>query len=210
MNRQIVITDVTHFKNEDKVCVAGVDINTGECLRPTSPGYLSKSHVQALNIKPSTVLSGEFQFLNSNKPHCEDVFYKNLKFERLYSDDEFRKILENSLSENIENGFQVQSNGQKCIHPSLNPQQSIITVLAENIEIIKSYEKVKVHFFDTLNQYEYIPVTDSRYWGNENYQKIDFNNKKVFLRIGIGRQYKSPDGRDGYWLQVNGIYTFPK
>ena len=34
--------------------------------------------------------------------------------------------------------------------------------------------------------------------------------KKVYLRIGLGRRYKSPDGRDGFWIQVNGIYTFPE
>jgi len=31
----------------------------------------------------------------------------------------------------------------------------------------------------------------------------------VFLRIGLSRAYKAPDGREGYWLQTNGIYTFP-
>lgn len=37
------------------------------------------------------------------------------------------------------------------------------------------------------------------------------NQKKVYLRIGLGRRYRNPhDGRDGFWIQVNGIYTFPE
>ena len=37
------------------------------------------------------------------------------------------------------------------------------------------------------------------------------SQKKVYLRIGLGRRYKNPtDGRDGFWIQVNGIYTFPE
>ncbi|MBN2217852.1 MAG: hypothetical protein JW719_10810, partial [Pirellulales bacterium] len=33
---------------------------------------------------------------------------------------------------------------------------------------------------------------------------------ELFLRIGISREHEAPDGRVGYWLQVNGIYTFPR
>ena len=39
-------------------------------------------------------------------------------------------------------------------------------------------------------------------------QRFIRSQNEVYLRIGVGRQFKSGD-RDGYWLQVNGIYTFP-
>jgi hypothetical protein len=32
---------------------------------------------------------------------------------------------------------------------------------------------------------------------------------EVFLRIGLTRVYKNPQGKEGFWLQSNGIYTFP-
>jgi len=35
------------------------------------------------------------------------------------------------------------------------------------------------------------------------------SQKEAYLRIGLSRSYQSPDGRQGYWIQVNGIYTFP-
>lgn len=36
------------------------------------------------------------------------------------------------------------------------------------------------------------------------------SQKELYLRIGLSRAYKSPDDRHGYWIQVNGIYTFPE
>jgi len=34
------------------------------------------------------------------------------------------------------------------------------------------------------------------------------SQNEIYLRIGVGRRWKVSE-RDGYWLQVNGIYTFP-
>ena len=31
----------------------------------------------------------------------------------------------------------------------------------------------------------------------------------IFLRIGLSRSYKAPNGKEGFWMQANGIYTFP-
>jgi hypothetical protein len=36
------------------------------------------------------------------------------------------------------------------------------------------------------------------------------NQEDLYLRVGLGREYESKDGRKGYWLQINGIYTFPE
>jgi hypothetical protein len=33
--------------------------------------------------------------------------------------------------------------------------------------------------------------------------------EQVFLRIGLSRNYMNPQGKEGFWLQANGIYTFP-
>lgn len=32
----------------------------------------------------------------------------------------------------------------------------------------------------------------------------------MFLRIGLITKFDHEDGRTGYWIQVNGIYTFPE
>lgn len=222
MNRQIVITDVTHFKNEQLICVAGIDINTGECLRPTSPNYFSAQDLKAYQIKPGSVLSGNFQFLNpSFLPHIEDVSYKNLKFERLCSKNEFREALKSSLSKNIEDGFGIDlGNERKCISSSLNPSKSLITISVNPKSVFVFQDdgfgkkRIKIHFTDENGkEFKYIPVNDLGYYAKDyNYEKVNSIVEKqdnVFLRVGIGRQYKSQDGRDGYWIQVNGIYSFP-
>lgn len=41
MQRQIIITDLTRFKNEEIVCTAGIDYNAKKCIRPLP--YLSRS-----------------------------------------------------------------------------------------------------------------------------------------------------------------------
>ncbi|MEE9258030.1 MAG: hypothetical protein V3U37_00685, partial [Nitrospinaceae bacterium] len=35
------------------------------------------------------------------------------------------------------------------------------------------------------------------------------NQNKLYLRIGLGRAWGPENGIYGFWLQVNGIYTFP-
>ncbi|MFH1429586.1 MAG: hypothetical protein ABIH39_07575, partial [Candidatus Margulisiibacteriota bacterium] len=38
------------------------------------------------------------------------------------------------------------------------------------------------------------------------------DQKELFIRLGLGREFTAKNGSDrtGYWLQVNGIYTYPK
>ncbi len=52
--RKIIITDLTRFSTDEKVCIAGIDINTGECLRPMP--YLKSNRCAELNIQPGAVL----------------------------------------------------------------------------------------------------------------------------------------------------------
>lgn len=36
------------------------------------------------------------------------------------------------------------------------------------------------------------------------------SQQELYLRIGLSRPFQAPNGKNGYWLQVNGIYTFPE
>jgi hypothetical protein len=33
--------------------------------------------------------------------------------------------------------------------------------------------------------------------------------QEACVRVGLSREYQSPDGRQGFWMQINGVYTFP-
>jgi len=80
---------------------------------------------------------------------------------------------------------------------------------------------IKLHFTDSSGRrHQYLTITDLGFFDyaqrhrdsgslaglNRDIQK----QAEVCLRIGLSRRHQSPQGKDGYWLQANGIYTFPR
>ncbi|MDE0410821.1 MAG: hypothetical protein OXI37_01185, partial [Gammaproteobacteria bacterium] len=43
----------------------------------------------------------------------------------------------------------------------------------------------------------------------EDLNQLLHSQEEIYLRIGLSRYFQAPDGRAGYWIQVNGIYSFP-
>ena len=79
--------------------------------------------------------------------------------------------------------------------------------------------KIKASFADAEGQScRYLSITDRGFFDYAKkhqddgqlmkVQKFISTQEEVYLRIGVSRRWKV-DIRDGYWLQVNGIYTFP-
>ncbi len=126
--RKIIITDLTRFSNEKFVCIAGIDIENGECIRPLP--YLTIADCKKSNILPGAVLSGRFKSSPGMQiPHTEDMIHENLMFHGPCSDDDFRSVLSNSCTKSIEKGFDVSlSRFQKHISPESNVTKSIITI----------------------------------------------------------------------------------
>lgn len=226
MNRTIIITDLTRFHKPEIVCTAGIDEDSGECIRPMP--YLALSECKRLNVLPGAKLSGYFTPSPERKgPHQEDYRYKNLKFLGPSSSKEFKKALRQGLYENVEEGFEVTLNDyQKLIPIGCKTQRSIITVSISpsEIKVVEdSYKpgKIKLNFQDLSGRnFGYIPITDLgfheyalQHHSHDELRKVNSMLKaqeEVYLRIGLGREYQSPyEERNGYWLQANGIYTFP-
>jgi hypothetical protein len=78
-----------------------------------------------------------------------------------------------------------------------------------------------MHFYDQVGRsFKNIPVTDLRFHSlaqqhseNEFYIALNqelFSKEEVFLRVGLGRCYINEQDKEGYWLQINAIYTFPE
>lgn len=225
MKRSIIVTDLTRFKNSSIVCTAGVDRKDGECIRPMP--YLKSAQCEDLNILPGVILTGEFTPSPDREgPHLEDYRYKNLTFEDPCSSSEFKTALEHGLFSSVEEGFDIGMGiGQKLVPFDHFVGRSIITIAVEprNTEIINdSYKpgKIKLNFTDQSgHEYRYISITDLGFhdYAIEHHARneLDTLNKwiraqdEVLLRLGLSRRFQSNDGRDGYWLQANGIYTFP-
>ncbi|MBK8605030.1 MAG: hypothetical protein IPN87_18895 [Saprospiraceae bacterium] len=215
----IVITDLTRFsEGKTIVCIAGIEVTTGECIRPVP--YLEKSTCEKYKILPGTILSGEFSMPSSiEKPHTEDRKYKNMMNNGFCGLAEFRNILERSASNNVHEGFNTDLGySQKKLLEDYEGEKSIITIQLnpKDLSIVKDkYGKITVHFMDSSGRsFQYLPITDLGFHdyamfknGIENLDSLNkFINSQdeLFLRIGLTRLYQGY-----YWMQVNGIYTFP-
>lgn len=222
--RKVIITDLTRFSTPEKVCTAAIDVKTGECLRPMP--YFKSEMVAKLNIHPGAILEGEISINdNAENPHIEDASYKNLKYLGAASSGEFKSILDRTLSNSVASGFGVPfSDGQKHIPVGVVAACSIITIKVDptSLDIHEDQYKpgkIKASFTDgSGHSYCYLSITDRGFFDYAKKHQDDGELRKVqefilaqdevYLRIGVGRRWKVGD-RDGYWLQVNGIYTFP-
>ncbi len=221
----IIITDLTRFANPDILCTAGVNPETNECVRPLP--YLATSECRRLNILPGATIRGNFVSERRANPHSEDRKHGKLSFLGPCGSEKFRSILEATTCPSVEAGFDIPlEEGQKHVPNDTPPRISIITLSIDPTElniVSDSYTpgKIKVIFTDRAGKsFRYLPITDLGFY---NYaQKHVRNNdieglngfihsqEKIFIRLGLSRSYKDPNGRYGFWLQVNGIYTFPE
>ena len=81
--------------------------------------------------------------------------------------------------------------------------------------------KFKAHVTDASGyQLSWLPVTDLGFSDHIAKVRSDDPNllnlnlflrsqSRLYLRIGLSRPYAPTPGRDGYWVQLNGIYSFP-
>jgi hypothetical protein len=226
MENSIIITDLTRFgEGKPIVCTAGIDRKTGECIRPLP--YLPFSKFTRLGIFPGGVLKGDFEPDPSRKaPHTEDFLHNDLKFLGPCSSDEFQSVLKQSASMSLEAGFGVAvASGEKVIPESTPPARSIITlqVSPQSVEIVEDgYKpgKIRIHFTDGAGKrYRFFSIADLGFHDyaqrhRESGALDDLNTaiasqKTVFLRVGLGRAYTNQQGKAGFWMQANGIYTFP-
>lgn len=223
--REVIITDLTRFSSNENVCTAAIDVNTGECLRPMP--YLKSSKCEELGIHPGAILKGDLNFNTYNtNPHIEDASYTGLNFHGACSGAKFKEVLENSLSSSVSEGFGIDfSVGQKHIPHDQQAPCSIITIKIKPSQLSIHEDKfkpgkVKASFTDNKgNSYNYLSITDRGFHdyakNHQNDGRLDevtnLINKQdeVYLRVGLSRVFQVPDGRNGFWLQVNGIYTYP-
>src|SRR6185503_9690230 len=103
--------------------------------------------------------------------------------------------------------------------------RSIITLSVdpESVEIVEdSYNKGKIKIFFTDPSgvdFRYIAITDLGFYDHamQHHAQSDLNKlnsllneqDEVMLRIGLSRIHTNPQGKTGYWMQANGIYSFP-
>lgn len=221
---RIIITDLTKFNKKDIVCIAGINPKTNECIRPRP--YIAKKDCQKRNILPGAIIEGEFTSYPYTAPHTEDRNRSLLTFRGPCSSEEFKHLLKNTSVDSVEEGFRIQfTDGQKYIPHDTPPNVSIITLPLhpDNLYIVEDrYKKIRVNFTDQSGgSFRFLPITDLGFFEYAERNLTDDNlyelnnfihtQQELYLRLGLSRLYKNEkDGRSGFWLQVNGIYTFPE
>jgi hypothetical protein len=206
------------------VCTAGV-AEDGTVVRPMP--YLSSDKFRELNIHPGGILRGDLVLSGGAVPHVEDASYRTLEFEGPCSAADFQNVLERTAYPSISEGFGVQINsGQKCIPITTPPVRSLITIKVNprSFAVVQnSFDptKLKAHFSDGHGtEMSFISVTDRGFYdytqqhSSEPAKFAEISNyihsqHDLYLRIGLSRAFTAGDGRNGFWIQLNGIYTFP-
>lgn len=230
---RIVVTDLTRFKNPEIVCLAGLTPDGRHCIRPmraripntNSNPYLSYEEYRSMKIRPGVMLEADFGANQASPPHIEDRQYHHMKVVRDFDEALLRSVIHASACDCVSEAFGVPT--EKKYIPVVEgaaPSRSIVTlqVVPTSISIeIDQHNKTRVHFADNSGTVRsYLPVTDIglSHYLDAGQSKVDSLRKlndhlrsqnEVFMRIGITRPYQADDGRNGYWLQVNAIYTFP-
>jgi hypothetical protein len=223
----LIVTDLTRFAKDDIVCIAGIEMKSKQCVRPLP--YPAKSECKRLKLLPGAILEGEFtEPKKVDKPHTEDMNHKGLSFKGPCTSEEFESVLKATAYPSINEGFDDKVPiGTKVIPHDDPPSRSIITLKLKpnQIEIVRNAfdsKSLRLNIKDNEGRkYVYLSITDLGFHNlavskqkdpdyTDELNEYIRSQKKVYLRIGLGRRYESPDGRDGFWIQVNGIYTFPE
>jgi hypothetical protein len=224
-----IVTDLTRFNDPKIVCVAVIDTDNWQCLRPLP--YFTSDFVKDEDIHPGAILEGPLTLKpDVVKPHIEDASKSSdLKKNGQASSAEFKSILENTKFDSVSSGFGVEFEvGQK--HIPVEQQQlavrSIITirVLPSQLcirEKLDNWGSFRLTLTDESgHEFQSLKIQDLGFVDYAQKHKNDgkladlreflSSQEKIYLRIGVGRPPHEIRGKNGYWLQVNGIYSFPK
>jgi hypothetical protein len=224
---RIVVTDLTRFNNEELLCLAGLTEDGKQCIRPmrpSKPGYVAYAKCKELNVLPGTILEGDFTMpQHVEPPHVETRNFTKLKVKGQVTSDEFKAILEISSSTSIRGGLGITQAIDKVL--TIAPARSIMTLRIPPKAfqvVLDDYNKVRAHLIDGDGvSLRYLSISDLGFFlnvGSKDNRKVSpdeitkfiRSQDELLIRLGLSQKHTNQQGRTGYWLQVNGIYTFPE
>lgn len=97
----------------------------------------------------------------------------------------------------------------------LNPKQFQVVQNKFDTETIKAHltdgDGLRLSFLSITDLGFYVNVGQSSTRKISAQQITEFIQEQdvLYIRLGLGRKHKADDGREGYWMHINGIYTFP-
>lgn len=217
-----IVTDLTCLR--ENVCLGMINTWTGECIRPKP--FLTREEAIARRIVPGALITTNVWHFNTppQEPHLEDRNWDPAQAVIGETPaDHFRSILEKSKFETIKEGFGYQfPEGDRLVPLDISCPRSLITIKITPANFyfhIDSNQKTRITFTDNdKTTYNCLPLNDlgfkftgpNQMWEVHEIQEFIRHQPEVYLRLGLGRPWKADNGDEGYWVQVNGIYSFPE
>lgn len=232
---KIIITDLTRFKSPDKVCLAGINPDTGQCVRPMRQvgdklDYFKFESIKKYKVIPGSCLEGNFVPLpEPPRPHVEDCKVDGvISVVTSASASDFEAVLQRSSRTTIRSAFGAVPNGRRYALDA-PPSTSIVTLRIDSprdqfrMIVDDKYGPPKFKAFVTDAEgfrLSFLPVTDLGFSDHihsvleEDPELKDLNmflgsQNLLYLRLGLTRQWGATSENQGYWVQLNGIYSFP-
>lgn len=193
--------------------------------------YLAFESVKKHKVIPGSILEGDFSPISkSQPPHVEDHSFNagSLKVAGTATGDEFKQVLERSCSTTVKSGFGSLPENRLFV-PTAPPKMSIMTLKLTDPQrqfrlSVDKYnnQKFKAHITDASGfQLSFLPVADLGFSDHvASIRAIDPNLNQlntflheqdtIYIRLGLSRIFSAGDPpRNGFWVQANGIYSFP-
>lgn len=219
MKKTIFVTGVTRM-NHGFVCVSGIDLETGQFVRPEIKYY---------NERPG--IKKEFLYVNNIpiiKPlaKIELDFLKHVPKSQYHTEDwlinpEYKPKLIGTPDDNEKRVILLSHTDTSLNQELYDQDRSLIIVKPQDIPWVKfrlfeDLLKSRLQFKDRSGDEFDLPVTDANwlaickyYWMLDRYNSIrrlrsSLHNKEIFLRIGVTREYHGQK-----WKQISGVFSIP-
>jgi len=221
----VVVNHVTRM-TAPRICVAGIETETFEHVRPTTPAYdlitrrLLRQEGGVFRMgavvdlgpvtpEPAPPESEDHRFQTNRARHVEDL-----------ADFAFLDLLDEVASPSLQDGFgpELERVGWKYAVDAGTGDRSLAVLKARRrpaLEIDDKYGRLQLLFNDP-DQRTYLSVTDVRFFEADHHTiRRDVvadvagrlrSGVEAFLMLGLARAYRaSHDDRDRHWLQLNGL-----
>ncbi len=209
----IIVTDLTPHSKGGLLYIAGVDMETGQNVRPLP--YLSERGCVAKGIVPGAMLEMEGEFYGE-PPFVEDFFMERLLSVTPASGAALKKALSASCRASLAREFQSMIIDNRYIKQDQGVGRSLATVRCRRNKVKLTPDNRATHthiirmIFQNERDWFNIPLMQWAWYRAGLKNRADAISElqarmqryeELFVRIGLAR------AREGmYSLQVNGVY----
>ncbi len=222
---RIVVNHVTRMR-APRICVAGIDVETGAHVRPTTPA--SAPLTRSL-LRPAGGPFGIGAIVDLGRveprpspPECEDHRFRPSRARHIedLSAADFLDALSRVSAASLEDGFgpSLERVGWKYAVEAGAGDRSLAVVRAVRrpvLDIDRTYGRLQLRFNDS-DPPAYLPVTDLRFYETDQATicrdlVADVARRlkagvDAYLMLGLARAYRAQDDDRGrHWLQLNGL-----